>query len=294
VTAKVAGRTITVPVAAVTLDQRSALRTKFPSPSHATTDSTRDYGLLEDGIAYLRPGPFFNNEQPVGGHPPSYQASAYLVFINDSFRKIRASGATDLIVDLRNNPGGDNSFSDPMVAWFAARPFRFASSFMLKASAATKADYARQRAAGTPIDSDFARQMDTEAREPNGARYKYELPFVQPHMEPRFHGRVWILVNRHSYSNAASVAALVQDYGFGKVIGEETADVPSNYASIQSFTLPGTKIEVTYPKSHFVRPNGKDEISGVMPDFPIARPPVGAAGDLVLSDAVAIIRKRSK
>jgi hypothetical protein len=127
-----------------------------------------------------------------------------------------------------------------MVAWFATRPFRFASSFMLKASAATKADYARQRA-DPSIDADFRRQIEAEMREPNGARYKYELPLNQPHAEPRFHGRVWVLVNRHSYSNATSVAALVQDYGFGKIMGEETADVASNYASIQSFTLPATK-----------------------------------------------------
>jgi hypothetical protein len=193
---------------------------------------------------------------------------------------------------LRDNPGGDNSFSDPMVAWFASRPFRFASSFMLKASAATKSDYARQRTAGPPIDADFGRQIDAEMKEPNGARYSYELPLNQPHPEPRFRGRVWVLVNRHSYSNAASVAALIQDYGFGKVIGEETADVASNYASVQSFTLPGTRVSVTYPKSHFIRPNGDDAVSGVKPDFPIARPPIGTAGDIVLSSALSIIRRQ--
>ena len=108
-----------------------------------------------------------------------------------------------------------------MVAWFASRPFRFASTFMLKASAATKADYARQRLTGAPIDPDFARQMDEEARRPNGTRYRYELSaLVQPRQGARFKGRVWVLINRHSYSNAASVAALVQDYGFGKIIGE--------------------------------------------------------------------------
>jgi hypothetical protein len=291
VTASVAGKALTVPVSAVTLAQRSALGAKFSSPSLSTDFSTRDYKLLDNGIAYLRPGPFFNTEQPVSGAQPSYQAASFLTFIDDSFHKILASRATDLIIDLRNNPGGDNSFSDPMVAWFATRAFRFASSFTLKASAATKADYARQRAAGTKIDPNFAHQMDAEAREPNGTRYKYDLPLAQPRTGPRFTGRVWILVNRHSYSNAASVAALVQDYGFGKVIGEETADVASNYASVQSFTLPNTKISVIYPKSHFVRPNGKDEVSGVTPDFSIPRAPITGTNDQVLYDAIALIQQ---
>lgn len=287
VTANIGGKPTNVRVDAVTLAQRKALRAKFPSFRLATDFATRDYRMLEKGIAYLRPGPFFNTEQPADGAAPSYQAASFLTFIDESFRKILASGATDLIVDVRNNPGGDNSFSDPMVAWFATRPFRFASSFMLKASAATKADYARQRA-DPSIDADFRRQIDAEMREPNGARYRYELPLNQPHAEPRFHGRVWVLVNRHSYSNAASVAALVQDYGFGKIMGEETADVASNYASIQSFTLPGTKIVVTYPKSHFIRPNGVDDVSGVRPDVPIARPPIGTADDIVLANAVRL------
>lgn len=292
VTATIAGRSVTVPVAAVTLNQRKALAAQFPNPGFGTDFATRDYKLLGNGIAYLRPGPFFNTEQAAIGSEPSYHASSFLTFVDDSFHQCLASGATDLLLDLRDNPGGDNSFSDPMVAWFATRPFRFAASFLLKASAATKADYARQRATGTSIDPAFARQMDAEARHPNGTRYRYELPLVQPVTGPRFRGRVWVLVNRHSYSNAASVAALIQDYGFGKVIGEETADVASNYASVQSFTLPGTKIAVTYPKSHFLRPNGKDEVAGVKPDFPVDRAPIAATDDGVLSAALAIIRAR--
>ena len=69
-----------------------------------------------------------------------------------------------------------------------------------------------------------------------------------------------MLIDRHSYSNATSVAALVQDYDFGTVLGEETADVASNYASVLYFDLPKTGITVTFPKSHFVRPNGRDDV----------------------------------
>lgn len=36
---------------------------------------------------------------------------------------------------LRDNPGGDNSFSDRMVAWFASRPFRFSDEFSIRTRA---------------------------------------------------------------------------------------------------------------------------------------------------------------
>lgn len=291
VTARIAGKRVEVQVKAVTLEQRRALAAKFRA-GPAIDLSTREYKALTQGVAYLRPGPFFNTGQAAGNPAPSYEASGFRSFIDDSFRKILASGATDLLIDLRDNPGGDNSFSDPMIAWFADRPFRFASSFRLKASAATKAEYARRRASGESIDPDLERQMATEAGQANGTQYRYELPMVSPRAELRFRGRVWVLVNRHSYSNAASVAALIQDYGFGKVIGEETADVASNYASVQHFTLPATGVTVTYPKSHFVRPNGRDEVAGVKPDFHIARPPVTAAEDVALSAALGVIESR--
>ncbi|SEH12986.1 Peptidase family S41 [Sphingopyxis sp. YR583] len=290
VTARLADKTVRVPVDAINFEQRAALAKRFPAPQPSVDFGTREHRPLDGGLAYLRPGPFYNIETTGDGPAPSYEASSFRNFIDDSFRKIIANGATDLILDLRNNPGGDNSFSDPMVAWFADRPFRFASSFMLKASAATKADYARQRAAGTPIDADFLKQIEAEERQPNGTRYAYALPMVMPRPEPRFKGRVWVLVNRHSYSNAASVAALVQDYGFGKVIGEETADVASNYASVQHFTLPGTGIVVTYPKSHFLRPNGKDEVEGVVPHLPFATHQIATSEDSVLDAAFKIVR----
>ena len=117
---------------------------------------------------------------------------------------------------------------------------------------------------------------------------------VAPRSEPRFQGRVWVLINRHSYSNAASVAALVQDYGFGEVIGEETADVASNYASTQHFTLPGTGMIVAYPKSYFLRPNGNGAVAGVVPDFPIEPPRIASVGDPTLEAAMEIVRSRPR
>lgn len=291
VAARLEGRPVEVKVGAVTLDGRSALDTRFPTPEPAIDFSAREYREIGDGIAYLRPGPFFNTEKQGDGPSPSYEASAFRKFIDDSFGKALAASTTDLVIDLRNNPGGDNSFSDPMVAWFATRPFRFASSFKLKASAATKADHARRKASGEPVDPELQRLIDAEAKQPDGTRYDYRLPLVAPRAGPRYAGRVWVLVNRHSYSNATSVAALVQDYGFGKIMGEETADTASNYASVQNFTLPATGMAVTYPKSHFVRPSGVDEVAGVVPDIPLMRQPIGVAEDRVLAEALEAIRK---
>lgn len=286
-----AGEHLRVRVHAVTRQQGAELDAAWPTPTLATDFGAREVRLLPDGVAYLRPGPFYSLETAAGAPEPSYDDSAFRTFLDEAFGRILDGGARDLLLDLRNNPGGDNSFSDPMVAWFASRPFRFASRFMLKASAATKAYYARKRVGDGAADAVLARLMQAEAAQPNGARYAFDIAQVEPRAGRRFEGRVHVLVNRHSYSNAASVAALVQDYCFGDVLGEETADVPTSYASVVNFELPRTGFVVTYPKSYFVRPNGDERLLGVAPDHVLAPPPLADAEDAVLTEALRTITR---
>jgi C-terminal processing protease CtpA/Prc len=106
----------------------------------------------------------------------------------------------------------------------------------------------------------------------DGEQFAFELPYAHPREGSRFSGRVYALVNRHSDSNAAVVAAINQDYGFGVVIEEETADLPTTHASSVQFALPNTGIVVTYPKACFVRPSGDETVQGVLPDHMIEHP----------------------
>jgi C-terminal processing protease CtpA/Prc len=78
------------------------------------------------------------------------------------------------------------------------------------------------------------------------------------------------LVNRQSYSQSTVTAAQIQDYGFGQVVGEETAEHPNLFASIFTYELPKTGIRVDVPKGKIQRVNGVDDNKGVIPDILIA------------------------
>lgn len=288
------GDTRTVSVPAVTFGEFRAMGSAVPSP--ATDFNARDYHMIGDTIAYLRPGPFgaLEGEEPVDGHPEA----AMVRFLDESFTAMIAAGARDLILDLRNNPGGDIAFSDPMIAWFAERPFRFASRFTLRASAPAKAHYdrvapedpAENPAPDAAISPFLARLAAAERAQANGTLYPFEIPMVSPREGERFTGRVWVLINRKSYSNATSTAALIQDYGFGRILGEETADVPTSFASIFPYTLPGSAMSVDLAKSHFIRPGGDQRVRGVIPDTQLARQVVGSPQDTMLESALEVIR----
>lgn len=69
---------------------------------------------------------------------------------------------------------------------------------------------------------------------------------------------------------AAVTAALIQDYKFGEIVGEETGDVPTLYASQFSYQLPKTNITIKVPKGYIVRPSGDKRLIGVKPDITIS------------------------
>lgn len=250
----------------------------------------REARMLETGVAYLRPGPTYNVE---GGEELMYDNTSFKAFIDQAFASFLAAGATDLIIDLRDNPGGDNSFSDIMVAWFASKPFRFNSTFKIKVSTATVASNAQRLAVAgndpTGVSAEMAAAFEGV---PEGGLIDFPISQAQPRAGQRFGGRVYALINRHSYSNTVAIAATIQDYGFGTVLGEETSDLATTYGAMEHFTLPRTGIVVGFPKAMIVRPNGDMRARGVTPDIVIATPVVESADDPVLHRAIDIVRSR--
>lgn len=121
----------------------------------------------------------------------------------------------------------------------------------------------------------------------------YPIPEVAPRAGARYTGRVHVLVDRHTYSNAANVAAVVQDYGFGRVLGEETSDLASTLGAMEHFTLPGSGLVVGYPKARILRPSGDPTPRGVVPDVVLPSPVATGADDPVMQAALEAIRAQA-
>lgn len=250
--------------------------------------TVREARVLAGGIAYLRPGVFMNVAE--GGDP--YDAAAFHTFIDDAFTRFIADDATALLIDLRDNPGGDNSFSDHMIPWFADRPFRFASEFRVRVSPEAVAANAARLGQASP-DSISRQYAAAYAGASSGDIIDFPIPMAAPRANGRFTGRVFVLVNRRSFSNAVSVAAIVQDYCFGQILGEPTADLATTYGAMERLTLPNSGIVVGFPKAHIIRPNGDERVQGVTPDFPIETPLIESTDDPVLQQALRHIERGS-
>ena len=204
-----------------------------------------------DKSAYLNPGNFSGDEQK------------YRNFIDSAFAEIKYSHSKNLIIDLRNNGGGNDSFSDYLVSYFANKPFRWNSEFTLKTSQFLK-EHTRKH--NDTTDAYFQEILTHK----NGEIYHYEFDEYLPQpKQKRFDGEVYVLVNRQSHSQSAVTASQIQDYKFGTIVGEETGDFPTLYASQIQYTLPNTEIVVKVSKGQIVRVNGSKKQEGVIPDIVI-------------------------
>jgi hypothetical protein len=269
-----------------TSEEMEAARLKQPAVLDLE-NPVREAKLLDHGVAYLRPGPFYNSEAKTGAD--EWDVAGFREFIDHAFEGFLQAGASRLIIDLRGNPGGDNLFSDVMVSWFATRPFRFASQFKIKVSAesiaANAARIEHDAAAAGPVSREYA---DLYARSRIGDVVDFPIPQALPRGGPRFDGKVFALIDRQSYSNTVAVAALVQDYQFGVIVGEATSDMATTYGAMEQFALDHSRLLVGYPKARIVRPNGDLRARGVAPDIAIRVPIIQSPGDEVLQQAVAI------
>lgn len=211
---------------------------------------TREIKFLGN-VAYLKPGNF-------SGDKAEYES-----FIDDAFKQINNAQSEHLLIDLKNNGGGDDAFSDYLVSFIADKPFKWNASFSLKTSALLKEDTAKNRDLSNPY---WQAVLD----HPNGAIYDYDFEPYEPQPEDRrFMGSVYVLINRQSHSQAAVTAAQIQDYNWGIIVGEETGDYPSLYASQFQFKLPVTQIVVKISKGRIVRVSGSEKQEGVIPDIVI-------------------------
>ena len=257
-------------------------------PGFTLSSYERIAKVLPKNTGYLRPGPFYDFETP--DNP--WNNKDFARFIDDAFQSYLDAGVNKLIIDLRLNPGGDSSFSDLMIAWFADKPFSFASEFIVRSSwQAQASNQARLDANPESVEGVSGRYAKLFEKTPFGENFKFDIPEGLPRKGKKFTGEIFVLIDRNSYSNAVNVASIIQDYNMGIIIGEKTSDMATTYGAMETFTLPETGLSVGFPKAHIIRPNGDRKVDGVTPDILITKPVIPAPHDVVLEKALEIIQE---
>lgn len=146
-------------------------------------------------------------------------------FLDTTFDQIRRTGTEHLLIDVRDNSGGQSGRAEALLRYLASSPFALTDTVAARASETFKTQMKRRIPAAVrwlPLQ-----YLDERGRAvwgvPEGRIVEMPSEHVSPHdADERFDGRVSALVNEGTFSAATLFAAAVKKLGIGALVGRKT------------------------------------------------------------------------
>ncbi|MBM3728568.1 MAG: peptidase S41 [Acidobacteria bacterium] len=262
VRAPAASRARTVRVPLVTYSERLSVIEASERPSAGKDAPIWDFRLLEDRVGYLRMPSWalYNSKWN------------WKTFLDEKFAALVTGGATDLVIDLRGNEGG-NDVGDVIVGHLITAP--------VPRQAVTRLVRYRK------VPDDLAPYLDTwdpsfrnwgsAAIDSSDRFYRLrrdaddDLGGVIAPSLPRFAGRLWVLVGATNSSATFEFAQTVRQNKLGMLVGQPTGGNQRgiNGGAFFFLRLPRSGIELDLPLiGQF--PGGDRPDAGLEPDIFVA------------------------
>jgi hypothetical protein len=181
---------------------------------------------------------------------PSFTSDEYPRWIEDTFRALRDKGTKTLIIDLRSNGGGEDTYGVMLVSYLTDKPFHYVDRVTVKTITwsfedhwdakrlnAVQLAHIRKCLTPNPDGGYFvSEELDDSLGEKQPAKY-------------RFPGDVFILIDGATFSTAADTCAVVHHLKRATFIGEETAGAyyGNNSGTEPTVTLPHSKVRFGLP-----------------------------------------------
>ncbi|WP_369059473.1 S41 family peptidase [Caulobacter sp. 73W] len=178
----------------------------------------------------------------------------FLAFTQTCFEQVKAAGADRLVIDIRENGGGDDDFwKDGVLPYIATRPYKHGSTYLARVL--------EPRAPGQVKGQIISGAIETAT--------------TPPASEPlRFEREVDVLIGPLTYSSAVLFSNVVQDYGFGALYGAGEAVRTRQTGGVRTLKLPGSGLIVSYPRFVLDRPSGSAKPIYLTPDRPLPNDPL--------------------
>ena len=227
------------------------------------------------------------------GDEPDKSKPRYPEFLKAAFRSFEEKRTPGLVIDLRGNGGGRDEYGKLLFAHVMDRPFLYYWALETKKD---RYDLFRYTGETEAAAKELSQPLKKNARgwfdvlgHPNSG--------LQQPEEPRFAGRVAILVDGGSFSATGETTSLFHHHKKAVFFGEECGS--GYYGNTSGFmvmaTLPRSGIRVRVPLVLYTMAvEGYPKDRGIVPDFPVA-PTIGdvlAGRDVVMERALAWLEKR--
>lgn len=193
----------------------------------------------------------------------------YSTFFQNSFRKLREAGIHHLIIDVRNNRGGEEMIGAELLTYLIDKDFR-----IYRYGKTRTLDFSYTNRLPQSSNLKFPKKQFTKT---DSGYYMTDRDFLstyRPKTSDRFEGQVYVLSNNRCWSAANTFLALVKSHKVGTIIGQASGGA---YEDVDgrarvSFELPNSGMKVGYPAWSFkIDSKGGNRWKGVEPDYVIVK-----------------------
>lgn len=172
-----------------------------------------------------------------------------IVFLHDAFAQIQKNNIQHVLIDIRENGGGDDGiWIDGILPYIADKAWRTGGKNKFKV---LKGRERKGFKVGDIIESENSfREVDNKIE--------------------KYTGEVSVLISDYTYSSSILFANVIQDHKFGRLVGEVTGGKSGQTGGTQAITLTHSKLSVVSPFFYLERPKGGNNHEPVEPDVVIS------------------------
>jgi C-terminal processing protease CtpA/Prc len=253
-------------VEGLTAVERDNWRSKSHNPEAIKKNIQYEYQQLDSTTGLLNVRDFTITDE-----------AEYFGFIDSAFLLMRKQSIKNLIIDVRDNPGGGDDYGIEIVKYLSPLPFKAFSRFYYKKSRRME-DFSYLFLYPEDRNNPKMRKAanclgDCQEEHEFGTSYECGNKALEPKPDSiRFRGNVFVLSNYKVYSAANTFVGLIKDYHLGKIIGTETGQSMSNDGQQCWFFLPHMNVMAGGSTTLCIRPNGDPGTArGILPDYEVVQ-----------------------
>jgi hypothetical protein len=192
--------------------------------------------------------------------------AAFATFLSQTFARVRGERLRAVIVDVRNNSGGDSELNDELWGFLTTKTFTQFGPILMRSSDYLKALYGKSK---------YVEIYGIETwNAPNGTAIVFsqaKIGLTTPGPNPlRFAGPVALLIGPRTFSSALDCALAAKAYGLATIVGEETSEPAGTTGELFEMRSRFAGVEGSFTTKYFTPPEPVPPGRGVIPDIEVA------------------------
>ncbi len=159
----------------------------------------------------------------------------YKNVLRQFFTEALNKGVKAVVVDLRDNPGGNSLVVNEFIRYLPVEQYGTGSTNMRYG--------------------------------PMLFKNKPQKLTNQVYSDLVFDGELYVLTSVATFSSAVDFAVYIHDNSLGTIVGEIPGNMPTSYGDVLSFQTPNAGLYFTVSYKHFIRPDASKSDSPLVPDI---------------------------